>query len=304
VEPASEVVVLLRVCPALELPDLIDGISARIPEARFVLDDTQAGLVPWLAEVCTDGTSLVSTLTDTAGGASDTRAMPVPVDAGPEGTERLLASVLASQIRTAHDSWTADDDGIVIPDDGGTSAGVTEEPAGRLVPIDFAMSVGVQAIGGLGDRMDETTIALGPALNLGLLVDDVGIVELGGSSLNFVGPSDLSVTVNTLSLSAAGGYQAAVGPVAIGGLLAVFAERWTQFGVATEGNWRGGLGVTGRVVLPIAWLLDLRLDFGVDLFPRAYTLGDYPANTGNVVAELTNWRWRASVALGIRIPVH
>ena len=294
---------VLRACPALELPDLLDGMSARIPEARFVLDDAQAGLVPWLAEVCSDGTTLVSTLTDTAGGATDTRAIPVPDDAGPEGTERLLAGVLASQIRAARESWIADahESGALVND--GDAAGETGDTADRLVPIDFAMSLGVEAIGGLYDRTDDTTIALGPALKLGLLVDTVGIVELGASSLNFVGTSALSASVNALSLEAAGGCQFAVGPVSLGGLLAVFAERWAPLSLAAQEGWRGGLGLTGRVVIPIAWLLDLRLDFGIDFFPRAFTFGHDPEDIENIVAELTNWRWRAFLGLGIRFPV-
>jgi hypothetical protein len=300
-EPPAEVVVVLRACPALELPDLLDGMSARIPEARFVLGDAQAGLVPWLAEVCTDGTTLVSTLTDTAGGATDTRATPVPVDAGPEGTERLLAGVLATQIRSARESWTADADETGAPDDASSDAAA--EPADRLVPIDFAMSVGLGTIGGLHDRTDETTIALGPALHLGLLVDAVGVVELGIGSLSFVGPSDATATVNAMPLSVAGGYLFDVGPVALGPFLVVFAERWTPFGQTAWEGWRGGLGVAGRFVLPIAWLLDLRLDFGVDFFPRAYTFFELVDNTKTIVAELTNWRWGASLGLGIRFPV-
>jgi hypothetical protein len=300
-EPATEVVVLLRACPALELPDLLGGMSARIPEARFVLDDAQAGLVPWLAEVCTDGTTLVSTLTDTAGGATDTRATPVPVDAGPEGTERLLADILAAQIRSARESWIADADETGPPDD--ASNDEAAEPVDRLVPIDFAMSVGLQTIGGLYDRTDETTIALGPALHLGLLVDAVGVVELGIGSLSFVGPAGATTTVNAMPLSVAGGYLFDVGPVALGALLTVFAERWTPFGQTAWEGWRGGLGVAGRVVLPIAWLLDLHLDFGVDFFPSAYTFFEVINNTRTIVTELTNWRWRASLALGIRIPV-
>jgi hypothetical protein len=302
-EPSAEVVVVLRACPALELPDLLDGMSARIPEARFVLDDAQAGLVPWLAEVCTDGTTLVSTLTDTAGGATDTRAMPVPVDAGPEGAERLLAGVLASQIRSARDSWTADADETGALDDADASNDAADEPADRLVPIDFAMSLGLQTIGGLHDRTDEATIALGPALHLGLLVDAGGVVELGIGSLSFVGPSVAATTLNAMPLTVTGGYLFTVGPVALGGLLTVFAEHWTPFGQMAWEGWRGGLGVSGRVVLPIAWLVDLRLDFGVDFFPRAYTFFELIDNTRTIVAELTNWRWRASLALGIRIPV-
>jgi len=57
------------------------------------------------------------------------------------------------------------------------------------------------------------------------------------------------------------------------------------------------------VVLPIAWLLDLRLDVGIDLFPKAYTFGDSLDQPGQVVAELTNWRWRALLGLGIRFPL-
>jgi hypothetical protein len=165
------------------------------------------------------------------------------------------------------------------------------------------MSLGLEAIGGLHDRTDETTIALGPALHLGLLVDAGGVVELSIGSLSFVGPSEAATTVNAMPLSVSGGYLFTLGPVALGGLLAVFAERWAPFGDLSMDGWRGGLGVTGRAVLPIAWLLDLRLDFGVDFFPKAYTFGDPADNAGEIVAELTNWRWRASLALGIRIPV-
>ena len=164
------------------------------------------------------------------------------------------------------------------------------------------MSLGLETIGGLYDRADEATVAIGPELRLGLLVDTVGLVELGASSMNFVGSAQ-SATVNALSLEAAGGCEFAVGPVFLGGLVEFFVERWTPYSLVAQEGWRWGLGGTGRVVLPILQFLDLRLDFGFDFFPRAFTFGYEPEDTENIVAELTNWRWRASLGLGIRLPI-
>jgi hypothetical protein len=302
-ESRQEIVVVLRLCPALSRPGLLDGMSARVREARFVLEGARADLVSWIAEVCSDGTTLVSTLTDTNSGATDTRSMPVPADAGPLGTERLLANVLASQIRAARDTWTTPSYEIDLLGDGSASANAAEETVAKPMPIDFAMALGAEVIGGLNDRRDETTIALGPGLHLGLLVDTIGIVELGGASLSFLGPAALSDAVNVLALDVAGGCQFAVGPVLLAGLLTVFAERWAPLGALTVEGWRGGFGLAGRMVLPITSLLDVRLDVGIDLFPKAYTFGDPLDQPGEVVAELTNWRWRASLGLGIRFPV-
>jgi len=47
----TKVGMLLRDCPAVRLPDQLDGMSDRIIEARFVLADAQGRLVPWRAEV-------------------------------------------------------------------------------------------------------------------------------------------------------------------------------------------------------------------------------------------------------------
>jgi hypothetical protein len=297
--------VVLRSCPTLDRSDLLSLLAARIPDVEFLPDDAERALVPWLAEVCSDGASVASTLTDIRNGATDVRTAPFPRDAGSAGAERLLARLLSAQILAAQDAWTSP------PSEPPPPGPTPLEPApSRTPPVDFVMSLGCATIGGINGRADRTSIALGPTLHLGALIDEIGVLEFEIASLDFWGSADSDATVNALPLAVAGGALFESGPVSLGVLLSVVAERWAPFGQSRRGGWRGGLGLSGRLVVPLAWLLELRLDAGIDFFPESYSVGYDRLGSGNppdtireIAIDLANWRWRASLGLQFRFPL-
>jgi hypothetical protein len=295
-DPGPQVV--LRTCSTLAL------LAARVPEVEFLPDDADTSRVPWLAEVCAAAETVVSTLTDTRSGAIDPRSAPFPSDAGMAGAERLIAGMLAAQVRAAIDSWTSGDELPAEPPP------PLEIPPAATMRLDFVMSLGFESIGGINGQADETSVALGPVLQLGALLARIGVIQLEIASLTFLGTDEIRTPVNALPLAVAGGCRFQTGPVFLAALLSVIAERWEPFGQGDRGGWRGGFGLTGGVVLPIVWLLELRLDLGLDFFPESYTVEDTPGETPGtphsekeIVADLANWRWRASLALQVRFPL-
>jgi len=292
--------VLLRVCPGLDRIDLIEALEARVPQVRLVLGHSAGALAAGVAEVCFDGTTVTSSVTDTRTGATDSRTVPLPTDASPEDAQRIVARLLASQM----DSLLDVSPGEVLADVAGDTRGDRVPDAAdagsgdRAVGLDILFDIGINSIGGLGGRMDEATIAVGPRLGLGVRIDDVGLLGLDIGSLSILGRG-AGPSVGLLPLTLAGGFLLAVGPVELGGILGIIAERWSPQGEISKDGWRAGLGLSGRLAIPFWWLLDVRLDAGVDYFPEAYTFG----YGSDIIAELSNWRWRLTLGLGVRIPV-
>ncbi|MBI5487896.1 MAG: hypothetical protein HY905_11230 [Deltaproteobacteria bacterium] len=256
----------------------------------------------WLAELCTDGRMVVSTLTDTDTGASNTQTWPVPEDAGDEGLERLAGHILEDQVRAALES--APPDTPVVVDDDTTDGDGSAPDVGPDLGVELYLAVCFESVGGLTDRTDEASIALGPGFQLGVILGRHGIVGLGIRTLTVLGVGARMDLLETLPLSIGGGWNAPLGPVELQGVLEVIAERWSPSGASWTGGWRAGLGARGGLVVPVAWLLDFRIDFGAEYFAEGYSLGYGPEIDGEFVADLSNLRWRASAGLELRIPLN
>ena len=153
-------------------------------------------------------------------------------------------------------------------------------------------------MGGLGDRMDAVTVVAGPAFHLDLAIGDVAVVGVGLSSLTVLG-GEQGVGVELLPLAIEAGVELPVGPVRLGGTLVVTAERWSSVGITSGDGWRGGMGLSGRLAVPFLWFLEVWVRAGFDSFVDSYTFGYF----GDIVAELTHWRWQAGFGLSVRIPV-
>ena len=87
----------LRVCEALDRQAIAEILDGYLPEVRFVPQNAETEGTPWLAELCFDGETVVSTLTDTDTGASHL-TWPVP-STPPTGQDRFAAHVLGDQVR-------------------------------------------------------------------------------------------------------------------------------------------------------------------------------------------------------------
>ena len=294
--------VVLRICEALDRRVFEEIIEGCLPDVQFMTGEDEGCTSPWIAEVCFDGATLVSTLTDVESGASSARTWPMPDDAGSHGRERFAAHILADQVRglldaTAADAWS---------DPGGGLQDRHEEDDGTVRPgfgLDLYFAVGFDSVGGLTHRTDETSIAIGPGFRLGVVLDDHGIIGLGLRSLSVIGTDAGLDLLDALPLSIEGGLGGAVGPVELQGVVEVIAERWSPAGASWAGGWRAGLGLFGGLVVPIAWLIDFRVDFGVEFFTEGHSMG-YPLEPNReIVADLSNLRWRASAGLELRIPL-
>ncbi|MBI5490540.1 MAG: hypothetical protein HY905_24615 [Deltaproteobacteria bacterium] len=294
-------VVVLRVCGNLDAESVIGMFGARFPQVRIVPDDQGGATTPWLAELCTDGEMLVSTLTNTDTGASSTQTWPVPGDAGERGLERLAAHILGSQIRGAFEAASA-----AIPFSEGADAmegdaALEDDEAG--LEVDLFLVVGFESVGGLTHRTDEASIGIGPGFLAGAILARNGIIALGVRALTVLGVGAGMDLLETLPLSIGGGWNAPLGPVDLQAVLEVIAERWSPSGADWGGGWRAGLGARCGLVVPLAWLLDFRLDFGVEYFTEGHSLGYGPVTSGGIIADLSNLRWRASAGLELRIPL-
>ena len=53
----------------------------------------------------------------------------------------------------------------------------------------------------------------------------------------------------------------------------------------------------------MGWYLDVRVDFGVEFFAEGHSLGYGSGPDREIVADLSNWRWRAAAGLELRLPV-
>ncbi|MBI5500957.1 MAG: hypothetical protein HY907_11995 [Deltaproteobacteria bacterium] len=288
--------VVLRICPALDMPTLVGILDVQLPRVRFLPDTSAGSTAHWLAELCADGHTVVSTVQNTETGASDTRTWPVPPDAGAQGLERLAAHVLAVQVEAALESLSErpqperDVPAIEL-------AAASGDPPLRL---DLVAGLGFDGVGGLSGRTDEASIAMGPGVRLGALLDRHGYIGFGLRALTVLGDGAGLDLLEIMPLSIEGGWHVPLGPVALQACLAVIGERWDPTGIAWGSGWRAGIGLGGGLVVPLAWLLDFRLEFGVEFFPEGYHLG---LDAEETVAELSNWRWRAGAGLGISIPV-
>lgn len=309
-EPPRSIEVVVRACPTLEQGLLEQGLLISNLEARAPgvtgLESGEPGAesVEWLAEVCVAGADLTSTLTNTATGASDARRVPIPADLGPEGVTRLAATILAAQFRAASDlreAHEADHPPRVEPDDGASSVSPGADDHAGPMPLELVLGVSFQSVGGMNGETGPPSIAVGPGLCFGVLLDDVGIVEVRAQSLAFLGPSDIPASVSAVPLEVGGGYRFDLGPVSVAALGAVVAQRWVPSGQASAAGWRVGMGLAGRFAWPIIPLLELRLDAGVEYFPEAYVFGYEAGEQPVIVASLANWCWRGALGLAFRI---
>ena len=293
--------VALRVCDALDRRVIAEVLEGYLPELRFQVDSGAGVGVPLSAELCFDGEMVVSTVTNTDTGSSNTQLWPMPADATGRSRERLAAHVLGDQIR-----------GVLFATQPGApsaaGAGPSDDeppstPADRPMQVDVHLALAFDAVGGLTHRTDAASIALGPGLRAGVILGRNGVVGLGLRSLTVIGGADDLPLVEMLPLWLEGGWAGSVGPVELQGLLQVIAERWSPSGAAWAGGWRAGLGMSAGLVVPIGWILCFRLDFGIEFFPEGHTLGYTTETTGETVADLSNWRWRAAAGLEFRIPL-
>ncbi|MBI5501582.1 MAG: hypothetical protein HY907_15160 [Deltaproteobacteria bacterium] len=300
-ESAGPPVVILRICAGLDAESVFGILGAHFPDLNVRRGDEGSATSPWLAELCADSESVVSTLTNTATGACDTQTWPVPGDVGDGGLDRLAAHMVGDQIRAGleaspcvppRESGGEEDEGA------GSSSG--DAPALR---VDLIFSVGFEAVGGLRDRTDAASIALGPGLWAGVILGQHGIVGVGLRSLTVLGDGPGMDLLETLPLSIGGGWNAPLGPVEVQAVLEVIAERWWPSGSMWGGGWRGGLGVRGGLVVPLGWAVGIRADFGIEYFTKGYSLGYTTETSTEIVADLSNLRWRAVAGLEISFPV-
>ena len=293
--------VILRVCDVLDGEVLDEILGGHLPEVRFVLGEGEAADTPWLAELCFDGETVVSTVTNTESGASNTETWPMPDDADGRARERFAAHVLANQIRGFLDARPPADSAGGVDD-----AQEDVDPASDAAPpfaADLYLSLGLDAVGGLTYRTDEASIAVGPAFRLGVVLGRHGMVGIGVRSLTVVGAGASLNVLDTVPLSLEGGWAGTVGPVEFQALLEVIAEQWTASGVRGVEGWRAGLGLSGGLIVPITGFLDYRVDFGIEFFTEGYAVREEIGNTQQIVADLSNLRWRASTGLELRIPL-
>lgn len=304
-EPPAPTTLVVRACPTLDPDFLISSLEARAPGVTCrQSNEPGVELIEWLAEVCVAGSDLTSVLTSTVTGASDARRVPIPPDLGPEGVTRLAATILAAQLRAAselREGLDADRPPGVGPDEGGSSASPAADDRTGVMPLELVIGLSFHSVGGMTGETGPPSIALGPGLCLGVLLDDVGIIELQAQSLAFLGPSDIPASVSVVPLEVGGGYRFDLGPVAVGALGTVVAQRWLPSGRVSASGWRVGIGLAGRFAWPIYSLLELRLDAGVEYFPEAYVFGYETGEQLVIVASLANWCWRAALELVFRI---
>ncbi|MBI5486158.1 MAG: hypothetical protein HY905_02375 [Deltaproteobacteria bacterium] len=300
-ESARLPTVVLRICDRLDAESILGILNAHFQDLNVRQGDEGGATSPWLAELCADSDRVVSTLTNTTTGASDTQTWPVPLDVGDEGLDRFAAHILGNQIRTGLEASPH----VAPPTPGGEEdegAGPPSAEASAL-GIDLYFAVGFESVGGLTDRTDAASIALGPGLFAGVILGQHGIVGVGIRSLTVLGSGPGMDLLETLPLSIGGGWNAPLGPVEVQAVLEVIAERWWPSGSVWGGGWRGGLGARGGLVVPLGWMLRIRVDFGVEYFTEGYSLGYTTETSREFVAELSNLRWRASAGLELRFPV-
>ena len=297
--PSGTPSVILRVCPDLDAATIIDVLDAQLPEVEFLGDGVGGATTPWMAEVCSNGNTVVATLQNTRTGASEVRTWPVTLDAGEQGLERLAAHVIAAQAEYVLELPPGPVDEVPDRVEQVDVPGIEPE---RDVGLGFVVAAGFECVGGLSGRTDEASLALGPGFRLGMLIDESGYVGFGLRALTVSSSGAGLDLLEALPLSIEGGWMATLGPVALGGFLAVIGERWQPNGAPWGSGWRAGIGAGGEFVVPLAWLLDVRVTFGVEFFPEGYRLGHDTGTSEEIVAELSNWRWRASAGFGLSIP--
>ena len=295
--------VLVRVCEGLDGPAIVETLAGYVPDARFVLDGDAAGVSAWIDDACFDGDVVGSSLTDTETGAQEAGSWPMPLDVLGRATDRFAAHVLGEQVRTMLDLRRSDSESDLPespppPPGGGEGA---ERRVETPMTLNLYLSVACDAVGGLSPRTDGSTVALGPGFRLGVILGENGIVGIGVRSLSFVGTAAEFDVVDALPVLIEGGWAAPLGPVEIQALLQLFAERWSPSGASWAGDWRGGLGAAGALVVPILGVVAFRVDFGVEYFTEGYTLRYTTEMSGETVAVLANWRWRAAAGFEFRI---